>query len=72
MNHTTKFLVKGTSYFVAHLNNGGIRIGMTGCRSVDIPIDHAFYDLATTLTNEEEAEYIFDALIDAGCFNIVA
>ena len=67
MAHTTNFLVKGSDYFVAYLDNGNIRVGMTGDRSVDIPVTHSLYESAINAENEDDAEGVFDSLVEAGC-----
>lgn len=41
--HTTNFLFKNADYFIAQLDDGGIRIGMVGNYCTDIPADHAMF-----------------------------
>lgn len=38
--HITEFLFKGSDYFVAMLDNGGVRIGMVGDYATDFPAGH--------------------------------
>ncbi|WP_156429862.1 hypothetical protein [Burkholderia sp. FL-7-2-10-S1-D7] len=62
---TTDYIVMGEDYFVAHLDDGGIRIGMVGGRSYDVPAGHAYYDRIRGCTNERDAEDYFDELYTA-------
>lgn len=50
--HTTTFIVPDTDdgYFVAKLDNGGIRVGLLECATFDIPAGHAMYAAAASLT----------------------
>lgn len=61
-NRTTTFIVKGLDYFVAHLDNGGVRLGMVGGTCFDIPAGHAWFDRITECANESQAEEYFDEL----------
>ena len=64
--HIDNFIVKGNDFFVAYLDSGFIRVGMVAERSVDIPPGHAFFDIASCVSNEEGAEDVFDSLVEAG------
>jgi len=59
--HITQFIVKGSDYFVAHLDNGGVRIGMVGGVCHNFPQAHASRDRLIAIKTEEEAERFFDA-----------
>lgn len=39
-------------YFVAHLDNGGVRIGLRGCECFEFPASHAEYDRVAALTGD--------------------
>lgn len=43
MAHTTNFLFKSANYFVALLDNEGVRIGLVGAYCTDIPNGHAMF-----------------------------
>lgn len=43
MAHITNFLFKSSDYFVAMLDNAGIRIGLVGDYCTDIPAGHAMF-----------------------------
>lgn len=60
--HTTTFIVKGADFFAAHLDNGGVRLGMVGGDCFDIPAGHAWYARIAELTNEKDTEDYFDEL----------
>jgi hypothetical protein len=66
-NHTTTFIVKGEDYFVANLDNGGVRLGMVGGSYFDIPAGHAWFARLIECNNEVEAKSYFDEL-NAFCF----
>lgn len=61
---TTGMIFDNGEYFVANLDNGGVRMGMNGEASVDFPVSHDNY--ATTVAlgksgNAESIEEAFDA-----------
>ena len=67
--HTTAFILDGRDYFAAHLDNGGVRLGMIGNIAYDIPRGHAWFDRIAEIQNEQEAEDYFDDLFPLiGCF----
>jgi hypothetical protein len=59
---TTTFVVKGPQYFVARTTMPGVRVGIVGGTCFDIPCGHAYYDRCTEITNEHDAEAMFDEL----------
>ena len=63
---TTTFIVNGTEYFSANLNNGNIRIGVVGLPAIDLPKGHKFFEMAASAANENEVEAAFDQMIEAG------
>jgi len=42
--HTTDILRENETYFVADLNNGGVRIGMKNVVAFDFPASHKLYE----------------------------
>ena len=64
--HTTNMIVDGDDFFVAMLTSGAVRVGMFSERSVDIPEGHKFFNISVSATTEEEAEIIFDRLVEDG------
>jgi len=63
--HTTDFIVKGRDFFSAHLDTGGVRIGMVGGVCFDIPKGHAYYERCVECSCEVEIESHFDACMEA-------
>lgn len=68
---TTEIVFSGPDFYLAHLNNGGVRVGMKDVGAVDFPTGHAAYAEAVTLT-EDTVEAFFDAQIEAGRFDLRA
>ena len=59
--HTTAFIVRNEDgYFVAYLDNGGVRVGLEGCAAFDFPAGHAKHAEAMALNNGT-VEAFFDA-----------
>ena len=56
--HTTTILRENDTYFVADLDNGGVRIGMKDVVAFDFPKSHAFYENIRSLKLEECEEAI--------------
>lgn len=50
--HITNFIIKestSSDYFTAHLDNGGVRIGLLGCECFDFAPTHAEHERVVTL-----------------------
>ena len=62
---TTEFLFNGLDYFVAKLDNGGVRFGFKGVHCLDAPAGHSLHAEILALT-EDAAEAFHDAQIEAG------
>lgn len=58
--HTTAFIVDGADYFSAHLDNGGVRIGLVGSVAYDIPAGHTDYARAVAAADESAVEVMVD------------
>ena len=56
MAHTTTFILSAGDYFVANLDNGGVRVGLLGVTAFDYPADHADYSTIAGLTAENVEE----------------
>lgn len=56
--HTTEFLFQGADYFVAMLDNGGVRIGMVGDYATDIPAGHEMFGMVVEFGNAGDADAI--------------
>lgn len=67
---TTKIIVETEDYFVAHLNNGGVRVGMFEICAVDFMPEHPEYSRAVALTAETVEEFC-DEQVAAGRWCIV-
>lgn len=67
---TTQVIFENEEYFVAHLDNGGVRVGMFEICAVDFPRGHADYERAVALT-EETVEEFCDEQVAAGRWCIV-
>ncbi len=63
MAKTTNFIVDGSDYFAAHLDTGGIRVGMKGLAALDVPADHSFYAEAYAIKDEADAEVFYDKYV---------
>ena len=57
---TTNIIAKNAEYFIADLNNGGVRIGMFDVCAFDFPASHAEYAKVKAL-DLADAEELFDA-----------
>jgi hypothetical protein len=57
---TTTTLIVDADYFVANLDNGGIRVGLKNVGAIDVPAGHALYAVAAEIKTEEAAESFFD------------
>lgn len=66
---TTSFIFDNGEYFAAHLNNGGIRVGMNGVCALDVPAGHPLYAEAMAVT-ENTVEAFIDAQVEAGRIDI--
>lgn len=67
---TTEIILETTEYFVAHLDNGGVRVGMFEICAVDFPSTHPEYQRAVALTTETVEEFC-DEQVSAGRWCIV-
>lgn len=59
MTKTTNIIAENTEYFIADLDNGGVRIGMFDVCAFDFPADHAEY-AAVKAAGLGDAEALFD------------
>lgn len=66
---TTDFIFNGYDFFAAHLDNGGVRVGLKGHSCIDFPKSHPLYPKACALT-EAKAEEFYDAQVEAGLIPI--
>lgn len=64
-SHTTKILKETADYFVADLDNGGLRVGMFGVVALDVPAGHSLYSEIKTLANAEDFDAAAEAFIDS-------
>ena len=62
--HTTTFILNNADYFVANLNNGGVRVGQKEVAAFDFPAEHAEYSKVVSLT-EATVEAAVDAYFGA-------
>lgn len=60
-----EFIFNGYDFFAAHLENGGVRVGLKGYACIDFPASHPLYAKACALT-EANAEEFYDAQVEAG------
>ncbi|NID14344.1 hypothetical protein [Luteibacter yeojuensis] len=60
---TFTILVDGPEYFTARLANGWVRVGCVGSYCFDFPADHPTNAEVLAVTNEAEAEYLFDICV---------
>lgn len=63
--HTTTFLFNDGDYFTAHLDNGGVRIGMVGGTCYDVPPGHAYYDRVIEAETRKDVEDYHDEFFAA-------
>ena len=57
MARTTTILCENTDgYFVAFLDNGGVRVGLRGCTCYDFPLTHKDFTRCTQLTHDTVEE----------------
>lgn len=56
------FLVHGPDYYAAKLDNGGVRIGLTGAAYFDLSPQHALFAEAMAVATVEQAEAMHDEL----------
>jgi hypothetical protein len=63
--HTTQFIFDNGEFFVAHLDNGGARVGMNDVLALDVLADHALYAEILSL-NESNVEDFIDSQVEAG------
>lgn len=68
--HTTQIIFENADYFLAHLDNGGVRVGMFDVCSVDFPAHHIEYARAVALTPESIEDFC-DEQVAAGRWCIV-
>jgi hypothetical protein len=61
----TNFVFNGGDFFVANLDNGGIRFGMKGVGFLQAPAGHPVYAEIAAVT-AEAAESFFDAKVESG------
>lgn len=67
--HTTAMVCENTDgYFVAFLNNGGVRVGSRGNECFDIPESHADFKRAASLTIETVEDF-YDEYFGKFCCN---
>ena len=67
---TTQIIFENDEYFLAHLDNGGVRVGMFEICSVDFPKGHEEYATACALT-PETIEAFCDEQVAAGRWCVV-
>lgn len=59
---TTKIIAENESHFVAHLDNGGVRLGMFDICMFDFPAGHAEYaGVVAAAADLATAEDLFDS-----------
>lgn len=61
----TKFIFKGADYFVAMLDNGGVRIGLVAVYATDFPVGHEMFEKIVSCGeagNEEAIESLSDEI----------
>lgn len=56
-NKTTEILFENEDYFLAKLDNGGVRVGMFEICAVDFPQTHPDYEEAISLTEYTIADF---------------
>lgn len=68
---TTQIIFENADYFLAHLDNGGVRVGMFEICAVDFPASHQCYADAVALT-PETIEAFCDQQVAEGRFVVTA
>ncbi|MFA7063582.1 MAG: hypothetical protein WC132_05535 [Methanomethylophilus sp.] len=58
----TNFIVNGSDYFTAHLDNGGVRVGLVNNTCYDLPPTHPRYAEAVAAADEAAVETLHDDL----------
>lgn len=69
MSQTTSFNFDTGTFFAAHTDVGGIRVGMNGVIAIEFPAGHELFDQADALT-AETVEAFIDAQVEAGRIDI--
>lgn len=59
----TNFIVNGSDYFTAHLDNGRVRVGLISNICFDLIPTNPRYAAAVAATNEAEVEALHDELV---------
>lgn len=59
MTKTTNIIAQNADYFIADLDNGGVRVGMFDVCAFDFPAGHAEY-ASVKAASLAEAETLFD------------
>lgn len=54
------FIVNGADYFVANLDDGGVRVGLVGGECISFSEGHKYRAEVCAITNESDAEAFFD------------
>lgn len=69
----TNFIVNDTAdgYFTAHLDNGGVRIGLVDCECFDFPSDHEDYARIVALSADELESAHDELMVKYACTNCV-
>lgn len=57
-SHTTVFHFDNGTFFAAHTDNGGFRVGMNNLCAIEIPAGHQARAIAEALTEETVEEFI--------------
>ncbi len=65
MARTVNIFVNTKDYFAAHLDNEGVRIGLYNSVSFDLPVDHALFSEAKSCKTSDDAEIVFDKLMES-------
>ena len=68
--YTTEIIFENEDYFLAHLDNGGVRVGMFEICAVDFPKHHEEYTTALALT-PDTIESFCDDQVAAGRWCVV-
>lgn len=64
-SHTTVFHFDNGTFFAAHTDNGGFRVGMNDLCAIEFPVGHPDRVVAEALT-EETIEVFIDLQVDLG------
>ena len=59
----THFIFKGSDYFVAMLDHGGVRIGLVESYATDFPADHDMFEMVVACGNSGNQKTV-EALSD--------